>query len=170
MACLTVDLAALAAHVLELPNKLTLDGPLWLAVQQRLYRGWGPVLGPFEIGAVVATWVLASMRRREPTFGSTVLAALLLTASLALFFLAVQPVNAAFATWTPATLPADWPVYRLQWELGHAARLVLAAAALALLIQVALRESPRHRLAEAERPPERRVVDRWTRKPFPRHQ
>jgi hypothetical protein len=33
------------AHVLELPNKLALDGPLWLAVQQHLYRGWGPFFG-----------------------------------------------------------------------------------------------------------------------------
>jgi hypothetical protein len=33
------------AHVLELPNKLALDGELWLAVQQHLYRGWGPFLG-----------------------------------------------------------------------------------------------------------------------------
>jgi hypothetical protein len=32
------------AHVLELPNKLTLDGPLWVAIQQHLYlamlRAW----------------------------------------------------------------------------------------------------------------------------------
>jgi hypothetical protein len=42
------------AHVLELPNKLALDGGLWLAVQQHLYRGWGPFLGgPAEIGALV---------------------------------------------------------------------------------------------------------------------
>ena len=47
--------AALAplAHVLELPNKLALDGGLWLDVQQHLYRGWGPFLGaPAEIGVI----------------------------------------------------------------------------------------------------------------------
>ena len=34
-------LTALApmAHVLELPNKLALDGPAWLFAQQHLYRG-----------------------------------------------------------------------------------------------------------------------------------
>jgi hypothetical protein len=38
------------AHVLELPNKLRLSGPLRLAVQKSLYQGWGPFLGgPFEI-------------------------------------------------------------------------------------------------------------------------
>jgi len=29
------------AHVLEMISKLTLDGPLWLEIQQHLYRGWG---------------------------------------------------------------------------------------------------------------------------------
>ena len=44
-------LLAPAAHVLELPNKLRLDGPLWLAVQQSLYAGWGPfICAPTEIG------------------------------------------------------------------------------------------------------------------------
>jgi hypothetical protein len=37
--CTTVDFGALFAHVLELPNKLALSGPLWLEVQQNLYRG-----------------------------------------------------------------------------------------------------------------------------------
>lgn len=45
---LAVTLSALTAHVLELPNKLSLDGPLWLAVQQHLYRGWGPYIGPVD--------------------------------------------------------------------------------------------------------------------------
>src|SRR5262249_56003099 len=43
------------AHVLELPSKLTLDGPLWLAVQQHLYRGWGAVFGSVEIAAFAST-------------------------------------------------------------------------------------------------------------------
>jgi len=33
------------AHALEMISKLTLDGPLWLGVQQHLYRGWGEILG-----------------------------------------------------------------------------------------------------------------------------
>jgi hypothetical protein len=41
------------AHVLELPSKLILDGPLWVTVQQHLYRGWGPVFGgPIEVAAL----------------------------------------------------------------------------------------------------------------------
>ena len=33
------------AHVLEMISKLTLDGALWLGVQQHLYRDWGRYLG-----------------------------------------------------------------------------------------------------------------------------
>jgi len=46
------------AHVLELPSKLMLDGPLWLAIQQHLYRGWGTLFGPVEIAALVSSGVL----------------------------------------------------------------------------------------------------------------
>jgi hypothetical protein len=136
--CTTVDFGALFAHVLELPNKLRLTGPLWLAVQQNLYRGWGPVLGPFEVGAVVFTWILVLMLRgRDVPFNRAFTAAICLSVVLAAFFLAVRPVNEAFAAWTPQTLPADWPRYRLQWELGHAGRAVLCAVSLASLIRVA---------------------------------
>jgi hypothetical protein len=38
---------------------------------------------------------------------------------LAAFVLLNAPVNAALASWTPATLPADRPSYRLCWEIGH---------------------------------------------------
>ena len=52
------------AHVLELPNKLTLDGPLWVAIQQHLYRGWGSVIGgPIEVAALATTLALVIIRR-----------------------------------------------------------------------------------------------------------
>jgi hypothetical protein len=51
------------AHLLELPNKFLLDAPLWLAVQQHLYRGWGPFLaGPAEVGALASALFLAHLR------------------------------------------------------------------------------------------------------------
>ncbi len=139
--CAIVDLAALAVHVLELPNKLTLDGPLWLAIQHQLYRSWGPVLGPFEVGAVISAWVLVGMRRGRPTFRSTLTAAGLLTTMFMLFFAVVEPVNQAVAGWTAVSLPADWASYRLRWELGHAVRCLLGVLGLGLLIRAWLAES-----------------------------
>ena len=147
-----VPLGATVAHVMELPNKFSLDGPLWLAVQQNLYRGWGPFIGPFEIVAIVSSWALAYMvRGRRPAFALTVVAALCLTAMLAVFFLFNAPVNAAFAGWTAEMLPADWPDYRLQWELGHAIGFALALTAFCTLLRAAFAEACARRGA-IERP------------------
>lgn len=127
-----VTLGALAAHVLELPNKLALDGSLWLAVQQQLYRGWGPFTAPFEIGAIAACWALALLlRRRREVLVPTLIAVVALSAALIVFFAVTRPVNVALAGWTAATLPPDWPDYRLRWEAGHAANFVLVLAAFA---------------------------------------
>lgn len=136
--CAVVTLGALAAHVLEMPNKFGLDGPLWLAVQQNLYRGWGPFMGPFEVLAIVATWALVFLgRKTRATWPLTLLAACLLSLALGAFFVLNAPVNAAFAAWTPATLPADWASYRLRWELGHAIGFVLVLPACILLLRAA---------------------------------
>lgn len=131
-----VTLGALAAHALELPNKFTLDGPLWLAVQQNLYRGWGPFIGPFEVTSVMATWVLLYLARKDrPIFGLTLLASCLLSGALAVLFILNAPVNAAFASWTSTTLPSDWSNYRLRWELGHAIGFVLVLVAFVALLR-----------------------------------
>jgi hypothetical protein len=136
---IAVSLSALAAHVLELPNKLTLDGPLWLAVQQNIYSGWGPVLGPFEVGGTLATWVLLYLVRDRPRIALlTLVAAVCLTIALGAFFVLNAPVNAAFAAWTPETLPGDWPRYRLRWEIGHALRFVLQLIAFIALMRAML--------------------------------
>ena len=61
------------AHVLELPSKLMLDGPLWLAIQQHLYRGWGTVFGPVEIAALVLSGVLLISKWALPSDPGTLL-------------------------------------------------------------------------------------------------
>lgn len=120
-AVISFAVTAPMAHVLELPNKFTLDGPLWLAVQQQLYRGWGAVFGPVEILALLTTLFLVWLRRGNPrAFRASLLAALVYTAMLAVFFIFNAPVNAAFNSWTVADMPADWPAYRWRWEMGHA--------------------------------------------------
>lgn len=138
-------LATLApmAHVLELPNKLALDGPAWLFVQQHLYRGWGPIVGaPTEIGAL-ATSLLLLLPRFCGTAarGPTLFAAACYVAMLAAFFIFNAPVNAAVAVWTAATLPSDWPSYRLWWESGHALSALLSLAAFAAVLRACIVET-----------------------------
>ena len=131
-----ITLSAAVAHVLELPNKLALDAPLWLAVQQHLYRGWGPVIGPFEIAAVLATWTLVYLSRdRRAGFAPAVVAAVCMTLAPLVFFVMNAPVNAAVGSWTATTLPNDWEQYRLRWEVGHAITCALALTAFVALLR-----------------------------------
>jgi hypothetical protein len=66
---------------------------------------------------------------------------------LGALFAYVYPANLAFATWTPDTMPADWPRYRASWEYGHAVRAVLGVVALCALIAAMLAETPRDQTA-----------------------
>ena len=57
------------AHLLELPNKMLLSATDYLFVQQRLYEGFGQVLGPIELGASASAIALAVLfRKRRSTF------------------------------------------------------------------------------------------------------
>jgi hypothetical protein len=125
------------AHLLELPNKVSLDGPTWLAVQQHLYRGWGPLLGaPAEIGALATTLVLLVVRRtNDETRRLTFFAALSYAAMIATFFVLNAPVNEALSQWMPTSLPSDWESYRLRWETGHAIAALLSVAGLGVLVR-----------------------------------
>ena len=130
------------AHVLELPNKLALDAALWLAVQQHLYRGWGPFLGgPTEIGALLTTIWLVYLRRRSSTvLAATGLASAGYVGMLAAFFVLNKPVNAAVSSWTPTGLPLDWAAYRTRWEAGHAIAALLSVVSLAALVWAYVKE------------------------------
>jgi len=128
------------AHLLELPNKLSLDGPSWLLVQQRLYRGWGEVFGPVELVAVVGGLALcALLRDNKPAMRVALAAVALYVGMIVVFFVFNAPVNAAFNGWTVGTLPPDWPRYRVRWERGHALVALLSAVALILVVRACKR-------------------------------
>ncbi len=133
LALLVAFLACLApmAHVLEMPNKVRLDGPLWLAVQQHLYAGWGPFIGaPTELGGLIISLILLATSRGRARMLIDLAAAAYIGMLLSFFWLNAQ-VNAAVNGWTPATLPADWAGYRWRWEIGHALAAVFALFGLA---------------------------------------
>lgn len=129
-------MTAPVAHVLELPNKLALDGGSWLFVQQHLYRGWGSVYGPVEIAAIFVSVSLCGMLRGERVaLRAMALAAFSYVAIVVVFFIFNAPLNAAVNRWTSTTLPADWPRYRAQWETGHALAALLSILAFALVVR-----------------------------------
>jgi hypothetical protein len=126
-----------AAHVLEMPNKLTLDGALWVGIQQHLYRGWGPFIGaPLEVAGLVVSLTLAVRDRSQRGLAwANGIAAAAYAGMIAVFFVFNAPVNQAVSHLTTATLPADWQTLRRQWETGHAIAAVLSVVALGAVIR-----------------------------------
>ena len=131
------------AHLLEMPAKITYEGALWLRLKQTLYHAFGTVGAFFEVGAVLASVVLAFLVRHRPgAFGWTLFGALCLVAMHAVYWLRVAPVNATIVPLTPDTLPADWTRLRDQWEHTHALRAVLQVVAVGAFVWSILVETP----------------------------
>ena len=124
-------LAPAMAHLLELPNKMTLSRDEYFIVQQ-IYRGWA-LLGVVVIGALLSTLILAVMVRHNRKIFAMILTALLCIAgSLIVFFSFTYPANQLTHNWT--TLPANWLELRSQWEYSHATGAILYLFALIMLL------------------------------------
>ncbi len=152
----TILLAALSmgmafSHVLEMPAKLAYDAALWTRVQHTLYLGYGTVGAVIEVGAVVASIVLAWRTRHErPVSRYTALGAACLLAALVVWLAFVAPMNAIVSGWTTDALPAGWTGVRQQWEIAHAGRFVLLLAGLGSLVMSALARQPAGAVTAAE--------------------
>jgi len=141
-----LTLSVASAHVVELPNKLQLAGPLWLAVQQQLYRGWDLLTAPCEIAAILASCTLVYLvRGRRSVMASAAAAATCMAIALLLFAGIVAPVDTAVQSWTVATLPASWPAYRVRWEIGHAITAALALTAVIAVLRTAFADASARR-------------------------
>jgi len=132
-----LTLVPAGAHLLALPNKIALPRDAYLAAQQ-IYASWA-LLGVVLLAAVAANLALAGgLRRARAASWPAIAAALLIVATLAIFFVWVYPANQATANWT--TMPAGWETLRRQWEYGHAVNAVLTFAA---LLAVTFAQPPR---------------------------
>ncbi len=144
----TILLAALSmgmafSHVLEMPAKLAYDAALWNRVQHTLYLGYGTVGAMIEVGAVVASIVLAWRTRHErPVSRFTATGAACLLAALVAWLAFVAPMNAIISGWTADAIPADWTRVRAQWEFAHAGRFILQLGGLSSLVMSALARQP----------------------------
>jgi hypothetical protein len=119
-----------AAHLFELPGKIGLDRDAYFVVQG-IYAGWAWFGAPI-IAAILANAALfMTLRRHDWVAARWALAsAILIAASLAVFFTWTFPANQATANWTMKA--ETWERLRLQWEYSHAANaFVLFAAFLA---------------------------------------
>src|SRR5262245_4988251 len=131
---ITIVLAALAltmesAHVLELPQKMQYDAPMYAAVNTTLYRYFAIVGGAYQVGSIVVAAVLTFLvRKRQPSFGWTLTGAVCLLLAFGIWLTVVAPVNSQVAEAlrsAPASVPTVWMQLRNQWEYGHAAGFVM---------------------------------------------
>lgn len=122
------------SHVLQIRGKAGWDGLMWRTVMETLYRDYATLGAVAELGAILAAWalVVALWRRRQPGRRWALAGALLVSfAFFGLWIGMIAPTNAVLATWTPATVPADWTRWRDSWELWHA--VIAAVKALAFM-------------------------------------
>jgi ABC-type cobalamin transport system permease subunit len=115
------------AHLFSLAAKMGLAQDPYFTVQQ-IYRGWA-LFGIAIFGALFANLAVAVfVRRQRLPFRLALAAALLILASLAVFFTWTYPANLATSNWT--MIPPNWSDLRVQWEYSHAANAVVTFAAL----------------------------------------
>jgi hypothetical protein len=124
-------LGPVLAHLLELPNKISLGRDDYFTVQQS-YRGWA-LLGVLIALALASMIALAWLARRSPAVLYWVLTALLcIVAAQAVFWIFTFPANVATDDWTET--PENWQSLRVRWEYSHAVGSILTLAALVALI------------------------------------
>ncbi len=130
-----LTLAPSAAHLLELPNKISLPAEAYLTVQQ-IYRGWA-LLGIVIMAAILSTLAnVVMLRLRRRPYALVLLGLACLVAAQAVFWTFTYPANQATGNWTH--LPQDWTRLRAQWEYSHAAGAVLNFSAFVALLGAAL--------------------------------
>ncbi len=113
-------LIPLGAHVFEMAAKMKLGRDAYY-MAQGLYRGWS-WFGLAFAGAFAACVARAALPGARFDRGLLLFAAVMIAASLAIFFVYVYPANQATKDWT--AVAANWKILRQQWEWGHAASAV----------------------------------------------
>ncbi len=143
LVCAALVLGLTLTHDLEIPGKQMLSGAGWLQVQQTFYGGYAIVGGVTEILGLISSGILLFfLSGRRAAFTLTLLAALSFAGMLAVFAFGNNPINQQVATWTPATMPANWQQLRDAWDGFHALSSALAALAFITLLVATLRDVP----------------------------
>jgi hypothetical protein len=115
-------------HVLEMPAKMKYAASFYLTIHRSLYVAFGaPNIGAWiEIGAILAAIVLVFLLRgQRRAFRMTLISALCLIAGLAIYFVFIEPANAAMRAMMIDVPPDSFLGWRNQWEYGHAAHFIL---------------------------------------------
>ena len=127
------------SHLLQRGPKKTLPPAQFLAVQQVLIRNYGPVVGGLELTAFVAALAWAIVRWDQPVVRMLALiASACLAAMVAVWAVWINPINRTVNSWTPESIPSEWPDFRERWHMLHTIRLALSAIAFSAAIAASL--------------------------------
>jgi len=142
-------LTALAAgvvlgHVMSRAGKVALSGPLFVTVQNTLYRNWGKKVGAVEMGAFLSTLMVAFLTRaRGAIFALSFAGSLCLAGMLLVWAVFINPINVQVRASTSESFPADWASLRDRWHRLHAIRAMFAIAGPAAQISAVLLDCSR---------------------------
>jgi hypothetical protein len=113
------------AHTLELIPKMRYSVGMYAEVNRTLYGLYGIAGGLLQVAAVLSAATLAWLTRGHPGSRLVPAGALCLVLSLALWFILVQPVNAAWGrvlqSGSEAAILESYASLRGRWEWGHVA-------------------------------------------------
>jgi hypothetical protein len=144
----SINMALVLAHALELPGKLRLSKDAYTTVQPIYYPGFTVGGGVGEFGGILATAALVIATPRDTNaFQLTLAALVLLLVSHGIYWLVTHPVNqfwlrdtqlkrggrAFFSFGSHRRASDSWTSLRNRWEYSHVARAALALTALILL-------------------------------------
>jgi hypothetical protein len=123
------------SHLLQRGPKATLSGAQFLVVQQVLLRNYGPSIGGLEAAALLSTLAMAIVTWGEPMVPLLATIACACVLFMIIIWAAwINPINKTVNSWTPVSLPSNWPNFRDRWHRLHAIRLVLSVVAFSAVI------------------------------------
>jgi uncharacterized membrane protein len=117
------------------------DAATFLADGQHMINNLATVMAVLMISAVVVGLIVPVMlfRSRSTVASWLAVASLLLLIAVLVITLTVEvPIDNLIATWTAATLPADWKEIRARWAAFHTLRTFLSLGAVAAAVGAAL--------------------------------
>ncbi|HEY3263249.1 MAG TPA: DUF1772 domain-containing protein [Pseudonocardiaceae bacterium] len=121
------------------------DAATFLADGQHMIANLATIMAVLMISTAVlgAVVVVVLFVRRSTAAAWLGLASLVLVAAVIAVTLVVNvPIDNLIKTWTPTTLPADWPDIRARWAAFHTLRTFLSLAGLAAAVGAALTIRP----------------------------
>ena len=113
---------------------------VFLAIVDRMNRNMAPVMTVLMPAALLAMIpvLIASYGTYPKVFSLYAAAFILFIVALAVTVLVEVPIVKEIATWTVATLPANWQQVRDRWVRFHVIRVVAGLASLVLLLIAAI--------------------------------